>query len=227
MAKIGAAKCACEYSLLHLWRFFTAPTADICLLCEKNVLLRQYSTGKINTAMNALEIIDKYCTEERLRDILLTHSRAVADKALDIVRCHPELEADAAFIEEAALLHDIGIVHVDAPAIACFGTEPYIKHGVLGAELLRNEGLERHALVCERHTGTGLTLQQIMKQGLPLPHRDMQPVSIEEQLICFADKFFSKTKLDREKTVEQARRSLEKFGEEGLVKFDAWCARFL
>ena len=80
--------------------------------------------------MNALEIIDKYCTEERLRDILLTPSRAVADKALDIVRCHPELEADAAFVEEAALLHDIGIVHVDAPAIACFGTEPYIKHGV-------------------------------------------------------------------------------------------------
>lgn len=207
--------------------FFYCTYGRYLFAVRKKRTFAEYSTGKINTAMNALEIIDKYCTEERLRDILLTHSRAVADKALDIVRCHPELEADAAFIEEAALLHDIGIVHVDAPAIACFGTEPYIKHGVLGAELLRNEGLERHALVCERHTGTGLTLQQIMKQGLPLPHRDMQPVSIEEQLICFADKFFSKTNLDREKTVEQARRSLEKFGEEGLVKFDAWCARFL
>jgi uncharacterized protein len=87
--------------------------------------------------------------------------------------------------------------------------------------------MERHALVCERHTGTGLTLQQIVAQELPLPHRDMQPVSIEEQIICFADKFFSKTKLEREKTVEQARRSLEKFGAEGLVKFDAWCERFL
>jgi uncharacterized protein len=55
----------------------------------------------------------------------------------------------------------------------------------------------------------------------------MQPVSIEEQIICFADKFFSKTKLDREKSVEQARRSLEKFGAEGLVTFDAWCKQFL
>lgn len=55
----------------------------------------------------------------------------------------------------------------------------------------------------------------------------MQPVSIEEQIICFADKFFSKTRLESEKSVEQARRSLEKFGEEGLVKFDAWCERFL
>ena len=178
-------------------------------------------------AMNVQQIIDKYCVEECLRDILMQHSRAVADKALAIARNHPELQADETFIEEAALLHDIGIVQVDAPAIACFGTEPYIKHGILGAGMLRSEGLERHALVCERHTGTGLTLQQIVAQDLPLPRRDMQPVSIEEQIICFADKFFSKTKLDREKSVEQARRSLEKFGEEGLLRFDTWCKQFL
>ena len=177
--------------------------------------------------MNPLEIIDKYCKDEELRHILLVHSRAVADKALTIARNHPELQADEQFIEEAALLHDIGIVRVNAPAIACVGTEPYICHGILGAEILRAEGLERHALVCERHTGTGLTLQQIIAQQLPLPHRDMQPVSIEEQIICFADKFFSKTRLESEKSVEQARRSLEKFGEEGLVKFDAWCTCFL
>lgn len=177
--------------------------------------------------MNPLEIIDKYCKEDELRHILLVHSRAVADKALTIARNHPELQADEHFIEEAALLHDIGIVRVNAPAIACVGTEPYICHGILGAEILRAEGLGRHALVCERHTGTGLTLQQIIAQQLPLPHRDMQPVSIEEQIICFADKFFSKTRLESEKSAEQARRSLEKFGEEGLVKFDAWCTCFL
>ena len=172
-------------------------------------------------------ILQKYCKDEKQLHILVTHSRAVADKALEIARRHPELGADDAFIEEAAMLHDIGIVGVDAPAIACSGTEPYIRHGILGAEILRQEGMERHALVCERHTGTGLTLQQIVDQQLPLPHRDMQPQSIEEQIICFADKFFSKTRLDTEKSVEQARRSLEKFGAEGLVKFDAWCERFL
>lgn len=180
-----------------------------------------------DVSMNIQQIIDKYCPDAALHNILMLHSRAVADKALSIARNHAELGADETFIEEAALLHDIGIVCVDAPAISCYGTEPYIKHGVLGAEILRREGLERHALVCERHTGTGLTLQQIVAQGLPLPHRDMQPVSVEEQIICFADKFFSKTKLDSEKTVGQARRSLEKFGAEGLVKFDAWCERFL
>lgn len=177
--------------------------------------------------MNPIELIDRYCQSEKQRHILLTHSVAVASKALEIARRHPEWHADEQFIEEAAMLHDIGIVHVNAPAIECYGTEPYIRHGILGAEILRGEGLERHALVCERHTGTGLTLQQIVAQGLPLPHQDMQPVSMEEQMICFADKFFSKTRLETEKSVEQARRSLEKFGEDGLKKFDEWCQRFL
>ncbi|MBR3858677.1 MAG: HD domain-containing protein [Bacteroidaceae bacterium] len=177
--------------------------------------------------MNPLDLINKFCTNEKQKEILLVHSRAVADKALEIAHRHPELLADERFIEEASLLHDIGIIKVNAPAISCHGTEPYICHGILGAEMLRSQGMERHALVCERHTGTGLTLQQIIEQGLPLPHRDMQPVSIEEQIICFADKFFSKTRLDTEKTVEQARRSLEKFGTEGLKKFDAWCGMFL
>ena len=177
--------------------------------------------------LSPLEIIEKYCGDERLRHILMSHSRSVANKALEIERTHPELGADEQFVWEAALLHDIGVVRVDAPAIACFGTEPYICHGVLGAEILRGEGLENHALVCERHTGTGIMRQQIVEQRLPLPLRDMQPVSIEEQIICFADKFFSKTRLDVEKSVEQARCSLEKFGEEGLMKFDAWCERFL
>ena len=177
--------------------------------------------------MSPLDLINKYSTDYKQRHILLEHSRAVADKALEIVRRHPEWDADELFIEEASLLHDIGIVYVNAPAIECHGTKPYICHGILGAEILRKEGLERHALVCERHTGTGLTLQQIASQDLPLPHRDMQPISIEEQIICFADKFFSKTRLNTEKTVEQARRSLEKFGTEGLTKFDKWCEMFL
>ena len=177
--------------------------------------------------MNPLDIIGKYCTNEKQLHILLVHSRAVADKALKIARRHPEWFVDELFIEEAALLHDIGIVHVNAPAIECNGEDPYIRHGILGAEILRHEGLDRHALVCERHTGTGLTLQQIVEQDLPLPHYDMQPISIEEQIICFADKFFSKTRLETEKTVEQARHSLEKFGAEGLEKFDKWCEMFL
>ena len=93
--------------------------------------------------------------------------------------------------------------------------------------MMRAEGLPRHALVCERHTGTGLTLDYIVSHNLPLPHRDLIPVSIEEQLICFADKFFSKTRPDEEKTVEQALKSIAKFGDECAEKFNHWSQMFL
>lgn len=178
--------------------------------------------------MNPILIIDKYYQEDNdLKRILLVHSRSVAEKALLIADRHPELSLDREFVFEAAMLHDIGIFQTNAPDIFCFGDRPYICHGTLGAELMRKEGYPRHALVCERHTGAGLSLQQIVEQQLPVPHREMVPVSLEEQVICFADKFYSKTHLEREKSVEKARNSLAKYGEAGLQRFDRWCELFL
>ena len=177
--------------------------------------------------MDYQAIIDKYYPEENeLRRILMIHSRSVADKALAIAEVHPELPIDKQFVEEAAMLHDIGIFRTNAPSIHCFGTEPYICHGTIGAQLMREEGFPQHALVCERHTGSGLSLLEIERQNLPVPHHDMLPHSLEEKLICYADKFFSKTHLERERTVEQARNSLLKFGEEGIARFDAWIQLF-
>lgn len=178
--------------------------------------------------MDVLAIIDKYYPEDNeLKHILLTHSRSVADKALWIADSHPELELDRQFLEEAALLHDIGVFLTDAPGIHCHGTHPYICHGYLGSELMQKEGYPRHALVCERHTGAGMSLQSILDQQLPVPHRDMLPVTLEEQVVCFADKFFSKTHLDREKTPEKVLKSISRFGEEGVIRFNEWCKRFL
>ena len=120
------------------------------------------------------------------------------------------------------MLHDIGIFKCDAAGIQCFGTEPYICHGRIGAELLRSEGFPRHARVCERHTGAGITKAQIIAQNLPLSQQDFLPETMEEKVICYADKFFSKTHLDREKTIEQAEKSLSKFGDEGVLRFREW-----
>ena len=170
--------------------------------------------------MNYNEIINKYYAEvPELRHILIIHSHGVMQKALRIARKHPELRADLKFLEEAAMLHDIGIIKTDAKGISCFGKESYIRHGILGAEMLRAEGFERHARVCERHTGTGLTATEIIEQKLPLPPRDFLPESIEEQIICYADKFFSKTRPKEEKTCEAARKSIAKFGEATLQRF--------
>ena len=177
--------------------------------------------------MDYQAIINKYYPEDNeLRRILLVHSRAVADKALAIADRHPELSLDRQFIEEAAMLHDIGIVRCNAPGIQCFGTEPYICHGRIGAEMLRAEGFPRHARVCERHTGAGITRSQIITQMLPLPQQDFLPETMEEKVICYADKFFSKSHLDEEKTIEQALASLSKFGEEGVARFREWVKMF-
>ena len=178
--------------------------------------------------MNPIELIDAYYPEDNERKhILLVHSRLVAEKALRIADGHPELNLDKDFLYEAGMLHDIGIFLTNAPGIFCFGDQPYICHGYLGADLMRREGYPRHALVCERHTGAGLSLDDIIAQNLPVPHRDMLPVSMEEQVICFADKFYSKTHLEREKTVEKSRKSISNFGNVGLERFDHWCEQFL
>ncbi len=173
-------------------------------------------------------LIDKYYSDNpSLRNILLLHSEDVARKALTIVDQHQELNADRDFVEEAALLHDIGIVKTNAPSIFCFGDEPYIRHGILGADIVNAEGLGQYARVCSRHTGTGLPANEIIEQNLPLPHINLVPETIEEQIICFADKFFSKTKLNQEKSVEQVKISLRKFGEDSVKRFEEWCKMFL
>ena len=173
-------------------------------------------------------LIDKYYSDNpALRNVLLVHSEEVAKKALKIVDRHPELNADRDFVEEAALLHDIGIVKTNAPSIFCFGNEPYIRHGIIGAEIVEREGLAQYARVCARHTGTGLPACEIIEQNLPLPHIDLVPETVEEQIICFADKFFSKTKLNQEKSVEQVKISLRKFGEDSVKRFEEWCKMFL
>jgi len=173
------------------------------------------------------KIVGKYYSDnDGLKEILISHSESVAHKALQIADKHPELGVDRDFVYEAAMLHDIGIVFTNAPGIKCYGVEPYIKHGIIGAEKLREEGLYAYARVCERHTGAGLSLDDIVSQDLPLPHISLLPETMEEQLICYADKFFSKTRLDMEKTVEQAEQSLAKFGSEGVERFRMWTRIF-
>lgn len=177
--------------------------------------------------MDYLAIINQYYPQgSKVRDILLTHSESVTRKALQIAEKHPELKLDRDFIREAAMLHDIGIVKCDAPGIQCFGAEPYIKHGVIGADMLRRAGYPKHARVCERHTGAGIALQDIIDQQLPLPHQDFLPETMEEQVICYADKFYSKSHLERERTPEQALKSLERFGQEGAQRFARWMQLF-
>ena len=178
--------------------------------------------------MQTLDIIQKYYKPgTRIHGIYMSHVTDVTNKALLVAQKHPELAVDVKFIEEAGMLHDIGIFKTNAPRIACIGNFPYVCHGYLGRELLTEEGFPKHGLVCERHTGTGLSLETIIQKKLPIPHRDMRPQSLEEQIICFADKFYSKSKLGEEKPLKKIRLAIKNHSTHDVDIFDKWCEMFL
>jgi uncharacterized protein len=168
-------------------------------------------------------IIDTYYPSDSAAGfILLSHSRQVRDKALQVARRLAHRDLDLDFIAEAAMLHDIGAIRTSAPAIGCHGSEPYIRHGIIGRDMLETHGLPRHALVCERHIGVGLTRTDITANGLPLPPRDMLPLTMEETIISYADTFFSKTNGGTEHSLSQVLAELERFGQDKVKRFCQW-----
>ena len=161
--------------------------------------------------MNPIELLDKvYKNNQKAKIILITHGRCVAKKALEIAKNlpHKPPKFDLQFIENAALLHDIGIIQTNIKEFNCTGEFPYICHGILGKKILENENLHKYGLVCERHIGLGLSCDEIIKNNLPLPKRDMLPISLEEKIVCLADKFFSKDRdvIEREKPIEEIKK---------------------
>ncbi|MBD5214749.1 MAG: HD domain-containing protein [Bacteroidales bacterium] len=171
--------------------------------------------------MDYQKIIDKYYPAGTpLRDIYIRHCRSVADLALEIAD-RKSLLLDKADIEAAAMLHDIGIFLTDAPGIHCHGTEPYICHGLLGAALLRAEGVdEAIAAVARRHTGAGINAEDIAELSLPLPPGDYMPETLLERLVCYADKFYSKSGDMQRKPLEKVRASMARHSSATLERFE-------
>lgn len=173
--------------------------------------------------MDILQIINKYYNDNKpLKASLLTHSEQVKRKALEVVNNHPELQIDLQMVSDGAMAHDIGIFKTHAPSIHCHGDADYLMHGFLGAEIMRQEGYESLARICERHTGTGLSSETIRNKQLPVEVRDYFPETLEEKVICYADKFYSKSNLQVEKSPEEVYQSLRKHGKEVANKFLEW-----
>lgn len=173
-----------------------------------------------------------YPQDTEMRKLLIWHSEQVRDKALQIAKYNKKMDLDKDVLINGSMLHDIGIGKCRAQDIYCQGTEPYIRHGILGAEMLREYGrehgldLEVYARICERHTGSGLTADEIRSGSLPLPVRDYLPETPEEKIICLADKFYSKSGDMKEKSFEKVLRSQEKFGKDPAERFFALCREF-
>jgi uncharacterized protein len=76
------------------------------------------------------------------------------------------------------LLHDVGR-----------GQTHSLRHAIQGAELIRQQAWpETLALIVERHIGGGIPREEALELGLP--PRDYLPTSLEEKVVCYADKLF-------------------------------------
>ncbi|MBU0647669.1 HD domain-containing protein [Patescibacteria group bacterium] len=174
--------------------------------------------------MDPYTILQKYYDpNSKAYKTLVEHSEKVRDKALKIADNVPELNPDKEFIKEAAMLHDIGLCKLNIPEndYNC-SKKHYIQHSIFGREILENEGLPQHALVCERHMGGGIDKQQIIEKNLPLPVCDMRPRTIEEKIICVADKFFRKSQPDREQTIDEILALLTTHSPREVGYFKKW-----
>ncbi|MBT3312188.1 MAG: HDIG domain-containing protein [Desulfobacterales bacterium] len=180
--------------------------------------------------MNINKLIEEYYEPGTMAyDIFLTHAKQVSEKAVDIAKRFQYVSLDTDFIKSAAFLHDIGMCMTDSPEIGCHGEHPYVCHGYLGREILESRGFPMHGMVCERHLGIGISVEDIKAQKLPLPERDMKPVTMEEQIICYADKFFSKSSelINHERSVDEVMDMVKnQYGEDKLSLVKSWINMF-
>jgi len=162
------------------------------------------------------KLLKKYSLEEKYYKIVLRHSLFVLGKSIGIINkkgLYGKVDFD--LIISGALLHDIGSFGF----MENFSKKQtsYLEHGIIGGKILRSEGLEKEALIAERHIGAGLSKKYIIENNLHLPQKDFLPITLEEKIICYADKFHSKSgKIDSLKSI---KKEMKGFGAEPLKRF--------
>lgn len=126
----------------------------------------------------ALDLLKKLKIQLSVR----RHSEKVADKAIEIANKIKKAKVDINLIEIGALLHDIGRTKTHG-----------FKHALIGGKILRQRGFsEKFARICETHILGGLDKGDAKKFGLP--ERDYLPITLEEKIICLADKHIAGTR---------------------------------
>jgi uncharacterized protein len=134
-------------------------------------------------------------------------------------------DADLAYL--GGLIHDIGVYRVFAEDGISFEPGRYIFHGLEGYRILTDEGYgEALAQFARNHTGVGITREDVVRQGLPIPADDYTPRTIEQEIVMYADKFHTKSRPPKFVSEPAARRSASRFGEENAARFDALVARY-
>lgn len=169
---------------------------------------------------------ERHAPTAELLDLVHTHCEAVWAVAAQLLDAPGGGAVDRGLVRVGCLLHDVGVYRLyDASGRRVH--ENYLLHGVLGDELLREEGLpEALCRFCSHHTGVGLTRQDILSQGLPLPAGDYVAETVEERLVMYADKFHSKSTPPRFLTADTYAAEVRRFGEDKVAAFARLRAEF-
>ena len=131
------------------------------------------------------------------------HSEKVADKAIEIANKIKKAKVDLDLIEIGALLHDIGRTNTHG-----------FKHALIGGKILRQRGFsEKLARICETHILGGLDKDDAKDVGLP--EKDYLPETLEEKIICLADKQMAGT---REVSIQKRfNKWFQKYGKSKIL----------
>ncbi len=150
--------------------------------------------------MDAIALIDKYYADTpRLRELLWIHSRQVADRCLKIAVLHPEL----------------GLIRHSWRRLLCYMTSAFCTP-MLPVFYVRETHLIFATVISGRRCCVrkgfrvtpgcasvipvrGFRAKKLQRRVCLYRRQDYYPETLEEQLICYADKFYSKSHPDGEK----------------------------
>jgi len=167
---------------------------------------------------------------DRFLDLVWTHSIIVKKICFNLVNNlnkNVRSKIDKELLKTGALFHDIGVYF-------CFDEDfnpdkkapDYFYHGWQGEKFLRLQGIKDDKILrfTTVHIGVGITKEDIQREKLNLPKKDFIPVSLEEEILTFADKFHTKTPAFVD--FNEAKSKLEKIDIAKGVKMDLYRKKF-
>jgi uncharacterized protein len=172
-----------------------------------------------------LALHEKYAPTPEAFDLVWTHCLIVCGIA-EQLQAASGLDVDLGLVRAGCLLHDVGVYRL-YDAAGRLDHAHYIRHGLLGYELLRAEGFpEAVCRFASHHTGMGLTAADVRQQGLPLPPGDYLAETGEEALVMYADKFHTKSTPPVLLTAAAYAARVRRFGEGKAAAFESMRAAF-
>ncbi|MCD6529441.1 TIGR00295 family protein [Candidatus Bathyarchaeota archaeon] len=145
--------------------------------------------SRLPTEEEALKILRKSgCSTD-----VINHCKAVSKLAVELARKlnNKGLKIDLELVKVGALLHDIGRAKTHT-----------VDHVIVGSKIARSLGLPRSIIsIIERHAGGGITNEEAKDLGWP--EGVYTPQTLEEKIVCYADKLIGGTKrIPLEKTLK-------------------------